>query len=142
MEFICSYPSLPTGWCQKLMMIIMMMMRMTRTTTRFSYNILLLIIWKSTLRYSCCFVTIRLLKDAADSVQYKKRYQLMFGALLSVAGGGMREEFQKQEDLVKMLAAIADKVKASKDKEVENSQKLISAGGRDLKDASASRAFL
>lgn len=58
-------------------------------------------------------------------MQYKKRYQLMFGALLSVAGGGMREEFQKQEDLVKMLAAIADKVKASKDKEVGDCRVLI-----------------
>ena len=42
----------------------------------------------------------------------------MFGALLSVVGAKMRQEFTKQEDLVKMLYAIAEKVKAAKDREV------------------------
>ena len=42
----------------------------------------------------------------------------MFGALLSVVGEAGRREFGKEEDLVKMLAAIAEKVKAAKDKEV------------------------
>ena len=42
----------------------------------------------------------------------------MFGALLSVVGANVRKDYTRQEDLGKMLAAIADKVKASKDKEV------------------------
>ena len=35
-----------------------------------------------------------------------------------MVGQAVRNEFSKQEDLVKMLAAIAEKVKAAKDKEV------------------------
>lgn len=58
-----------------------------------------------------------LLKDAADDVHHKKRYQLMFGALMSVVGEKMRQEFGKQEELVNMLSAIADKVKAAKDRD-------------------------
>ena len=42
----------------------------------------------------------------------------MFGALLSVVGNNVRSDYTRQEDLAKMLAAIAEKVKASKDKEV------------------------
>ena len=60
----------------------------------------------------------RLLKEAADDIHYRKRYQLMFGALLSVVGKGMRDEFTKQEEFVKMLSAIGDKVKAAKDRDV------------------------
>ena len=62
----------------------------------------------------------RQLKEAAEDVRYRKRYQLVFGALLSVVGAAMRREFSKQEDLVKMLAAIAEKVKAAKEKEVRH----------------------
>ena len=65
-----------------------------------------------------CVCVFRQLKEAAEDVRYRKRYQLVFGALLSVVGAAMRREFSKQEDLVKMLAAIAEKVKAAKDKEV------------------------
>ena len=60
----------------------------------------------------------RLLKEAADDFRYRKRYQLLFGALLSVVGESMRKEFTKEEDFVKMMSAIAAKVKAAKDKEV------------------------
>ena len=42
----------------------------------------------------------------------------MFGAILSVVGQSGRDEFAKEEKLVKMLAAIAQKVKAAKEKEV------------------------
>jgi len=62
----------------------------------------------------CC----RLLKEAADDVRYRKRFQLLFGALLSVVGQSMRNELSKQDEFVRILSAIADKVKAAKDKEV------------------------
>ena len=55
-------------------------------------------------------------------MRYRKRYQLVFGALLSVVGLSARKEFGKEEDLVKMLAAIAEKVKAAKEKEVSDPQ--------------------
>ena len=42
----------------------------------------------------------------------------MFGALLSVVGESMRREFSKEENTVKMLYAIADKVKAAKEREL------------------------
>lgn len=58
-----------------------------------------------------------LLKEAADDPYHRKRYQLMFGALMSVVGEGMRNEFGKQEEFVNMLSAIADKVKAAKDRD-------------------------
>ena len=45
----------------------------------------------------------------------------MFGALLSVVGEKMRKELSREEDAVKMFSAIAEKVKASKDKEVGQS---------------------
>lgn len=60
----------------------------------------------------------RLFKEAADDAKYRKRYQLMFGALLSIVGNSMRLEMTKQEDLVKKFSAIADKVKAARDKDV------------------------
>ena len=59
-----------------------------------------------------------MLKEAADDTRYRKRYQLLFGALMSLVGNAMREEFSKQEDLCKMLGSVAEKVKAAKDKEV------------------------
>ena len=61
---------------------------------------------------------VRLLKEAAEDVHYRKRYQLLLGALLSVVGQAVRHEFSKQEDLSKMLSSIAEKVKAARDKEV------------------------
>jgi hypothetical protein len=42
----------------------------------------------------------------------------MFGGLLSVVGEKMRKELAKQEGLIQMLSAVADKVKAGRDKEV------------------------
>jgi hypothetical protein len=60
----------------------------------------------------------RLLKEAADDVHYRKRFQLLFGGLLSIVGEGMRKELMKQEEFIRMLSAIADKVKAGRDKEV------------------------
>jgi len=59
-----------------------------------------------------------LLKEAADDVRYRKRFQLLFGALLSVVGKAMRNELSKQDDFVRILSSVADKVKAAKDKEV------------------------
>ena len=61
---------------------------------------------------------LRLLKEAADDVRYRKRFQLLFGALLSVVGQSMRNELSKQDEFVRVLSAVADKVKAAKDKEV------------------------
>lgn len=72
----------------------------------------ILVILKMTL--CCC----RLLKEAAGDVHFRKRYQLIFGGLLSVVGKSMRSEISKQEEFIRMLSAIADKVKAGKDKEV------------------------
>jgi len=63
-------------------------------------------------------VVFRLLKEAADDVRYRKRFQLLFGALLSVVGQSMRNELSKQDEFVRVLSAVADKVKAAKDKEV------------------------
>ncbi len=57
----------------------------------------------------------------AENLRYRKRYQLLFGALLSVVGASVRHEFSKQEDLTRMLAAIAEKVKAAREKEVSPS---------------------
>ena len=65
-----------------------------------------------------CFQNYRLLKEVAENMRYRKRYQLLFGALLSVVGSSLRHEFSKQEDLTRMLAAIAEKVKAARDKDV------------------------
>ena len=42
----------------------------------------------------------------------------MFGGLLSIVGEKMRSELSKQEDFVRVLSSIADKVKAGRDKEV------------------------
>ena len=63
-------------------------------------------------------IVCRLLKEAADDLYYRKRYQLTFGAVMSVVGEAGRREYGKEEDLVKMLSSIAQKIKAAKDKEV------------------------
>jgi len=67
----------------------------------------------------------RLLKEAADDVRYRKRFQLLFGALLSVVGKSMRNELSKQDEFVHILSSVADKVKAAKDKEVLCSPVLV-----------------
>nr|KAG5699171.1 hypothetical protein BaRGS_014470 [Batillaria attramentaria] len=54
---------------------------------------------------------------AAQDASYKRRYELMFVALASVAGDTLYQEFRKQEDLVKVMTSVAEKVKASKDKD-------------------------
>jgi len=64
------------------------------------------------------WVCFRLLKEAADDVRYRKRFQLLFGALLSVVGKAMRNELSKQDEFVHILSSVADKVKAAKDREV------------------------
>ena len=58
-----------------------------------------------------------MLKEAADDFQFKKRYQLLFGALLSVVGVAMRRELSREEDFVRMLSAVADKVKGARDRD-------------------------
>jgi len=68
--------------------------------------------------YLLLVLVARLLKEAADDVRYRKRFQLLFGALLSVVGKSMRSELSKQDEFVHVLSAVADKVKAAKDKEV------------------------
>jgi len=57
------------------------------------------------------------IKEAADDAHFKKRYQLLFGALLSVVGVGMRQELSREEDFVRMLSAVAEKVKVAKDRD-------------------------
>ena len=52
-------------------------------------------------------------------MHYRKRYQLLFGALLSVVGENMRRDFSRQEELAKMLAIIAMKVKEARDSSKE-----------------------
>ena len=64
----------------------------------------------------------RLLKGVAgQDASYKRRYELMFVALASVAGDTLYQEFRKQEDLVKVMTNVAEKVKAGKDKDVSQS---------------------
>ncbi|KAJ8299155.1 hypothetical protein KUTeg_023215 [Tegillarca granosa] len=59
----------------------------------------------------------QLLKGAAQDSTYKHRYELMFVALVSVAGDALYQEFRKQEELVKILTTAAEKVQVSKDKD-------------------------
>ena len=61
------------------------------------------------------FSVFRLLKEAGENIKFHKRYQLMFGALMSVVGDAMRKQFQHQEALVRALSSIAEKVKTVKD---------------------------
>lgn len=66
-----------------------------------------------------CFLSTRLLKGVAgQDATFKRRYELMFVALASVAGDTLYQEFHKQEDLVKILTSVAEKVKNAKDKDV------------------------
>ncbi|XP_067655094.1 phosphatidylinositol 4-phosphate 3-kinase C2 domain-containing subunit alpha-like [Haliotis asinina] len=59
-----------------------------------------------------------LLKGAAAlDPMFKRRYELMFVALASVAGDALYREFKKQEDLVRTLSATAEKVQTAKDKD-------------------------
>ncbi|OWF36539.1 Phosphatidylinositol 4-phosphate 3-kinase C2 domain-containing subunit alpha [Mizuhopecten yessoensis] len=58
-----------------------------------------------------------LLKGAAQDSTYKHRYELMFVALVSVAGDALYQEFRKQEELVKILTNAAEKVQVSKEKD-------------------------
>ncbi|CAL1535121.1 unnamed protein product [Lymnaea stagnalis] len=54
---------------------------------------------------------------AAQDATFKRRYELMFVALASVAGDALYQEFKKQEELVKVMTSVAEKVKAAKDKD-------------------------
>ncbi|KAL8561409.1 hypothetical protein ACOMHN_037306 [Nucella lapillus] len=54
---------------------------------------------------------------AGQDASYKRRYELMFVALASVAGDTLYQEFRKQEDLVKVMTSVAEKVKVAKDKD-------------------------
>ncbi len=81
----------------------------------------------------------RLLKEVAEDMRYRKRYQLLFGALLSVVGAALRHEFSKQEDLTRMLAAIAEKVKAARDKDVSTRRFVLSFLAADSEDLQLNR---
>lgn len=54
---------------------------------------------------------------AAQDTAYKRRYELMFVALINVSGDPLYQEFRKQEVLVKILTTMGEKVQAAKDKE-------------------------
>ena len=60
------------------------------------------------------------MKGATQDRLYKRRYELMFVALVSVAGESLYQEFMKQEEIVKILTTMAEKVQQAKggDKEV------------------------
>ncbi|XP_060563765.1 phosphatidylinositol 4-phosphate 3-kinase C2 domain-containing subunit beta-like isoform X2 [Ruditapes philippinarum] len=61
-----------------------------------------------------------LLKGATQDSQYKRRYELMFVALVSVAGEALYQEFMKQEEIVKVLQTTAERVQQAKGSEKEN----------------------
>ncbi|CAC5401291.1 PIK3C2 [Mytilus coruscus] len=58
-----------------------------------------------------------LLKGAAQDQGYKRRYELMFVALVSVAGDALYQEFKKQEEMVKYLTQTSERVQVAKDKD-------------------------
>ncbi|VDH91459.1 phosphatidylinositol-4-phosphate 3-kinase, partial [Mytilus galloprovincialis] len=58
-----------------------------------------------------------LLKGAAQDQGYKRRYELMFVALVSVAGDALYQEFKKQEEMVKCLTQTSERVQVAKDKD-------------------------
>lgn len=60
------------------------------------------------------------MKGATGDQLYKRRYELMFVALISVAGESLYQEFMKQEEIVKLLTTTAEQVQQAKsgDKEV------------------------
>ncbi|GAB1607347.1 phosphatidylinositol 4-phosphate 3-kinase C2 domain-containing subunit alpha-like isoform X1 [Argonauta hians] len=65
-----------------------------------------------------------LLKGAAQDNSCKHWFKLMFVALANVAGESLYEEFRKQEDLVKILSSMAEKLKTAKDKDLCLQQQL------------------
>ncbi|KAM4721293.1 phosphatidylinositol 4-phosphate 3-kinase C2 domain-containing subunit alpha [Rhinophrynus dorsalis] len=52
-----------------------------------------------------------LLKDSLDDPYFGTRYEHVLGALLSVSGKGLREEFEKQTRLTQLLGVVAEKVR-------------------------------
>ncbi|XP_052799554.1 phosphatidylinositol 4-phosphate 3-kinase C2 domain-containing subunit beta-like isoform X2 [Mya arenaria] len=60
-----------------------------------------------------------LLKGATQDRLYKRRYELMFVALISVAGEALYQEFMKQEEIVKVLTTTAEKVQQAKGSDKE-----------------------
>ncbi|KAL4225582.1 Phosphatidylinositol 4-phosphate 3-kinase C2 domain-containing subunit alpha [Mactra antiquata] len=60
-----------------------------------------------------------LLKGATQDSQYKRRYELMFVALVSVAGEALYQEFMKQEEIVKVLQNTAEKVQQARGSDKE-----------------------
>lgn len=68
---------------------------------------------------TCISNCYRLLKGtAAQDTTYKRRYELMFVALINVAGDPLYQEFRKQEVLVKILTTTGEKVQEARDKDV------------------------
>lgn len=53
----------------------------------------------------------RLLKDAVQDLAWGRRYELVLGALLCLCGDKMREELQKQTQLVELLGGVAERVR-------------------------------
>ena len=66
------------------------------------------------------WLSCRLLKGATQDSLYKRRYELMFVALVSVAGESLYQEFMKQEEIVKVLTTTAEQVQQAKDKDVRD----------------------
>ena len=63
---------------------------------------------------------------AAQEATFKRRYELMFVALVNVAGDALYQEFRKQEELVKVVTSVAEKVKVAKDKDTTLKRELMS----------------
>ncbi|KAL3843199.1 hypothetical protein ACJMK2_021144 [Sinanodonta woodiana] len=59
-----------------------------------------------------------LLKGATQDILYKRRYELMFVALINVAGDALYKEFKKQEEVVKILSKTGENVQKAKDKDI------------------------
>jgi hypothetical protein len=77
------------------------------------------------LTYSNINDCFRLLKGAAQGEGYKRRYELMFVALVSVAGDALYQEFKKQEEMVKYLTLTSEKVQIAKEKDVRICSNLL-----------------
>ncbi len=60
-------------------------------------------------------IPFRYLKDSLRELQFSQRVQMVLGALLSVCGQGLRDQFTKQEALELTLSQIADQLKPAKD---------------------------
>ncbi|XP_048779556.2 phosphatidylinositol 4-phosphate 3-kinase C2 domain-containing subunit alpha-like isoform X2 [Ostrea edulis] len=54
---------------------------------------------------------------AVQDTTYKRRYELMFVALINVAGDPLYQEFRKQEVLLKIITKMGEKVQVARDKE-------------------------